>query len=55
MFSQVSEFIVVLLFLPVLMNIVLPLGTLAGWLVWSGLRPLFGVRRPMPENSGLPA
>ncbi|HBG19939.1 MAG TPA: hypothetical protein DDY32_11885 [Desulfobulbaceae bacterium] len=37
---QLSEIIVLLLFLPVFMNIILPLGMLAGWFVWRLLKLL---------------
>lgn len=55
MLYHVSEIIVFVLFLPVFMNIILPLGMLAGWSVWKGLRLCLGNRRPASETAGLTA
>lgn len=55
MLNHVSEIVVVVLLLPALMNLVLPLGTLAGWLAWRGFRHLLGKKGPEPEGSGLHA
>ncbi len=55
MLYHVSEFIVFVLFLPVLMHIVLPLGMLAGWSVWKGLKNVIGVQGSVTEKAILGA
>lgn len=55
MLYQIAEIIAFVLFLPVLMNIILPLGMLAGWLAWRFFRFLFGDRSSLTEKARLTA
>lgn len=50
MLYGVSEIIVFVLLLPVVMNIILPLGMLAGWLVKQGIHIVVGERRPQARR-----
>lgn len=48
---HLSEIIVFVLFLPVFMNIILPLGMLAGWSAWRGIKLLTGDHGPVTEEA----
>lgn len=51
MLNHISEMIVFVLFLPVVMHIILPLGMLAGWLVWRGLNLFVGEKNLGTESA----
>ena len=55
MLYHVSEIIVIVLALPVLMQIILPLGMLAGWSAWKGFKHLTGKNVPVTEGDLLTA
>ena len=55
MFYHLSEIIVFVLFLPVFMNIILPLGMLTGWLLWRCYKLLLGKQGLATEKTRLTA
>lgn len=48
---NISEIIIFLLFLPVFMNIILPLTMLVGWAVWKCLNLCLGKKRSASETA----
>lgn len=53
MFYHLSEIIVFVLFLPVFMNIIVPLGMLVGWLLWRSFKLLLGNQGLTTEKTNL--
>ena len=54
MFYHLSEIIVFVLFLPVVMNIIVPLGMLVGWLLWRSFKLFLGDQGLTTEKTNLP-